>query len=430
MNNIIDDEVVICVEGLWKRYGLPPNESLRHQIKRYLRAIRHGTKALADKPNWNKNDGGLWSLQDINFEVQKGKVLGVIGLNGSGKSTLLKILTLTSPATYGKISIKGRIFSMIDLNAGMNMELSGRENINLLGILFGYSPRWIIANLPKIEAFCELGEWFDRPVWQYSTGMVARLGFALAINANSDVLLVDEILAVGDYTFQKKCIAEMENLIKSGVTVVFVSHNPYLIERISDQVLWLHHGAIKGLGDPSTIVKQYLAEAFKQSKQTKLNTDDGKIIEQGSHQELLKNDLRIRRVEMLSQEGLPIDVANTGEPITFRLHYHTKTSVVEPNFAIRFIDQQNTIVLALEATEYYRDMILTNDGFIDFIIPYFPLVNNIYMLQIKVGGPVQVDMIENAMNVVVSTPGALLLRGARLGLIHTQFSVTFSDAGA
>jgi ABC-type polysaccharide/polyol phosphate transport system ATPase subunit len=174
----MEDDVVIKAEGLWKRYGIPPEKNL----PTYLASLGYNFLLGKSLRRWSKDDSGIWALRDVSFEVKRGEAFGIIGRNGSGKSTLLKILAGTSPPTFGKITVKGRVFSMIELSAGMNPELSGRENVRLLATVMGFSPRWIARKLPEIEDFCELEEWFDRPVWQYSSGMMARLGFAVAIN--------------------------------------------------------------------------------------------------------------------------------------------------------------------------------------------------------------------------------------------------------
>jgi ABC-type polysaccharide/polyol phosphate transport system ATPase subunit len=191
----MSEDVVIKVDHLWKCYGLPPSPD----FKGVLKNIKNGRPLF-----YAPNDSGPWSLSDVNFEIKKGEVLGVIGRNGAGKSTLLKVLAGVSPATRGSIAVKGRVFPMIELAAGMHLDLTGRENVRLLGAVMGIPYFEMEANVPKIEEFCELGEWFDRPVYQYSSGMAARLGFAVAMHVNADVLLIDEVLSVGDFLFQKK----------------------------------------------------------------------------------------------------------------------------------------------------------------------------------------------------------------------------------
>jgi ABC-type polysaccharide/polyol phosphate transport system ATPase subunit len=143
-------------------------------------------------------------------------MLGIIGLNGSGKSTLLKVLSGTTPPNYGNVKVDGRLFSMIELSAGMNLELTGRENCRLLGAVMGFTPQEIAQHIPAIEEFCELGDWFDRPIRTYSSGMHARLGFGVAMNVDADIILIDEVLAVGDVVFQKKCMRAIDAFSKKG----------------------------------------------------------------------------------------------------------------------------------------------------------------------------------------------------------------------
>ena len=180
----MSEDVVIRIEGMWKRYGLP-----------IVPALRRGWRALRGRGPGNED---AWVLRDVNLEVRRGETLGIIGRNGAGKSTMLKVLAGVTPPTRGRVEVRGRIFPMIELNAGVHPELTGRENVHLLGAVMGLGRREVRAKLPAIENFCELGEWFDKPVRMYSSGMLARLGFAVAINVDSDIIMVDEVFAVGD----------------------------------------------------------------------------------------------------------------------------------------------------------------------------------------------------------------------------------------
>ena len=190
----MSDAVMIRIEGLWKRYGLPLPE-----------IVRRGWNLLTNKNESSADLGdGPWALKDINLEIQKGETIGIVGRNGAGKSTLLKVLAGVTTPTRGRVEIRGRLFPMIELNAGLNMELTGRENVSLLGAVMGLSRRGIESKLPDIEEFTELGDWFDRPVRMYSSGMLARLGFGVAVNIESEVILIDETFAVGDLKFQKQ----------------------------------------------------------------------------------------------------------------------------------------------------------------------------------------------------------------------------------
>ena len=231
------NDIAIRVEDVWKRYGLPLRPFLRRQFDQFAGRARNGFAAY-----------GPWALTDISFQVEQGESLGIVGKNGAGKSTLLKMLAGVSPVTHGRVEINGRLFPMIELAAGMHRDLTGRENIKLLGAIMGFTAAQMDAKMPDIEAFAELGEWLDKPVYQYSSGMQARLGFSVAVNVDADILLIDEVLSVGDVNFQKKCLTRMDELSNSGVTLIFVTHNPYNIERICDRAIYLREGKVSAAG--------------------------------------------------------------------------------------------------------------------------------------------------------------------------------------
>ncbi|MBF0371107.1 MAG: ABC transporter ATP-binding protein [Magnetococcales bacterium] len=244
----MDNQAVIRVEGLWKRYGLPLMPFLR-------RGVRQARSLVGMEPGQEKELP--WALQDISFEVRPGETLGLIGRNGSGKSTLLKVLAGVTPPTSGTVMVDGGMFPMIELNAGVHMELTGRENIRLLATVIGLSREQIQKNLPEIEAFCELGEWLDRPVRMYSSGMMVRLGFAVGVHINADILLMDEVLAVGDMGFQNKCLEHLEALRGRGKCTLFVSHNMQRIRRMCDRVLVLEKGRPVFMGPPEDAIAAY-----------------------------------------------------------------------------------------------------------------------------------------------------------------------------
>ncbi|ABK43096.1 ABC transporter related protein [Magnetococcus marinus MC-1] len=221
---------LIDVQGVWKRYGLPLLPTLKRGINR-VRGVE------------TQESGGLpWALQDISFQAFPGETLGIVGRNGSGKSTLLKVLAGVTPPTQGSVHMRGSLFPMIELNAGIHMELTGRENIQMLGAVLGLTHSQIQQQMPAIEAFCELGEWLDRPVRMYSSGMMVRLGFGTGVHVNADVLLMDEVMAVGDVNFFNKCLGYLENLRERGKCTLFVSHNLHRMRRMCDRVLVLDKG--------------------------------------------------------------------------------------------------------------------------------------------------------------------------------------------
>lgn len=197
-------------------------------------------------------------LRDINFSVDKGEAIGIIGENGCGKSTLLKLMTRIIYPDKGRITIEGRVSSLIELGAGFHPDMSGRENIYTNAAIFGLGKKEIDSRIDEIIAFSELEEYIDNPVRTYSSGMYMRLAFSVAINVNADVLLIDEILSVGDAHFQEKCHEKLDELKKSGVTIAIVSHDLGSIKSFCDKAIWINNGIVEKYGLPETVIDQYL----------------------------------------------------------------------------------------------------------------------------------------------------------------------------
>lgn len=199
----------------------------------------------------------FWALRNISFNIKKGESVALIGANGSGKSTMLKIISGILSPTKGSVVVKGAIAPLIELGAGFDYQLTGRENIFLNGAVLGHSKRLMQEKYDEILEFSELKEFIDVPVKNYSSGMIARLGFSIATMVKPDVLIVDEILAVGDQSFQNKCHTRMAEMIDSGTTVVLVSHSEDDIRRISQKVVWIDHGNLRAVGDVEMVLKEY-----------------------------------------------------------------------------------------------------------------------------------------------------------------------------
>lgn len=200
----------------------------------------------------------FWALKDVSFKVKKGESVGIIGVNGSGKSTLLKMIAGVLYPTAGKVEVSGRIGPLIELGAGFHPELTGRDNIYLNGVILGLSKKEIEQKFDEIVDFAELEDFIDTPVKHYSSGMYMRLGFAVAVAISPDILLIDEILAVGDLTFQKKCIDKIKEFQKVGITVVIVSHNIDLVKEMCEEVMLFHKGKLVLGGDPGRVISRYL----------------------------------------------------------------------------------------------------------------------------------------------------------------------------
>lgn len=201
----------------------------------------------------------FWALKDVSFKVGKGETLGIIGKNGSGKSTIMKLMAQVIVPTKGKVNVKGRIAPLIELGAGFHPELSGRENIYINGAILGLTKEQINYRLNQIIEFSELEEFIDTPVKHYSSGMYVRLGFAIAVHTDPQILLIDEILAVGDVSFQEKCYKKLSSFKRDGVTIIFISHSLQLVKQFCDRVILLEDGHVKSTGSPDQVIKEYIS---------------------------------------------------------------------------------------------------------------------------------------------------------------------------
>src|SRR5579859_1061016 len=242
---------VIQAEGLGKRYkrGLTADPGLRHALEKFVKSPLSAFR--------RKKDETFWALKDVSLAVHEGEVLGLIGRNGAGKTTLLKILSRITQPTSGWAEIRGRVGSLLEVGTGFHPELTGRENAFLSGAILGMSKREIIRKFDEIVAFAELEKFIDTPVKHYSSGMYVRLAFAVAAHLEPEILLVDEVLAVGDINFQKKCLGKMGDVAKAGRTVVLVSHQLNQIRRLCHRVTWIDGGAVRQTGPASETVSAY-----------------------------------------------------------------------------------------------------------------------------------------------------------------------------
>ncbi len=259
-------KLVLSVEGLSKQYRLGQigTGTLSHDINRWWHRFRgkEDPYLKVGVENDRKAAGGeyVWSLRDVSFDVEEGQVLGIIGKNGAGKSTLLKILSQVTTPTTGEVKINGRIASLLEVGTGFHPELSGRENVFLNGAILGMTKQEILNKFDEIVEFSGVAKYIDTPVKRYSSGMLVRLGFAVAAHLEPEILIVDEVLAVGDQEFQDKCLGKMQSVSKSGRTVLFVSHNLTAVQQLCDSCLYLKHGMVSSLGKTDQIIEQYLFE--------------------------------------------------------------------------------------------------------------------------------------------------------------------------
>lgn len=317
------EDIIIDVKNVWKRYGLPPILPWK-------------------KRRFHESD---FALKDITFQVRRGGSLGILGRNGAGKSTLLKLLAGVTPPDKGSIDIRGSIFPMIELNTGISMELTGRENIALLATIMGFNDREIRRLEPEVIDFSELEDWIDRPVWQYSSGMLARLGFSIAVHTHTDILLVDEVLSVGDVYFQRKAHKKMRELISSGITFIYVTQNAFEVERLCENGLVLSKGKSLFYGISAEAKNIYLG-----SPQQSLSGHKIKI-----YRELVGNeDVTLENIYFLDNENNGIDSFHTHDDIVIKILCTAHKDLTEFRITIRFYDKDKTFITNISpAQEWY-----------------------------------------------------------------------------
>jgi ABC-type polysaccharide/polyol phosphate transport system ATPase subunit len=250
-----DRDCLVELNGVWKKFCRDLRTSLRYGVCDLWREVIGQQVDGALRPR------EFWALRDISFTLRRHEALGIIGPNGAGKSTLLKLLVGLIKPTKGQIRMRGRVQALIDLNAGFSPILTGRENIYVSGALFGLSKREIDRRFDEIVDFAELAEYIDMPVRSYSSGMKVRLGFAVAVNVRPDILIIDEVLAVGDQRFRRKARNAMERLLQSDIALIFISHNIHEVMGITQRALWLDRGQMVRLGDAASVCAEYLHQA-------------------------------------------------------------------------------------------------------------------------------------------------------------------------
>ena len=270
-------EPIIRVQGLGKRYKIGQEEPyglLTDRIADLARGILKGLRGLTSfRSNArNKADGHFWALKDVSFDVMPGEVLGVVGRNGSGKSTLLKVLSrITSPAE-GRIEINGRVACLLEVGTGFHPELTGRENVFLNGAILGMPRKKMEEIFDQIVDYAEIGNFIDTPVKHYSSGMKIRLGFSVAVHLESEILIIDEVLSVGDAAFQRKSMATIQRMHQEGRTILFVTHNTVLLSQIASRCIYLDHGQLREAGSTDEVVNLYMEDVLSA---TSLNFQEG-----------------------------------------------------------------------------------------------------------------------------------------------------------
>jgi ABC-2 type transport system ATP-binding protein len=349
----------VSVENVWKYFRL------YHEKNQYLKStLLRGRRARYDE---------FWALKGVDFEIPFGSTFGIIGSNGSGKSTLLKCLAGILSPDKGSVSCNGRMAALLELGAGFHPDLSGRENIYLNGAILGMTRSEIDRKLEEIIDFSGLEKFVDTPVKNYSSGMVVRLGFAVATNVDPEILIIDEVLAVGDESFQHRCHEKIESFRQEGRTIILVSHGLMQVAQLCSTVAWLEKGVIQEIGPSYEVIGKYAGQSHDAAPKI-----EGEIGERwGSH------EAEITRAEFVAADGVPVHVLKSGEPISLQIDYTAHMPIKEPVFGIRITHLHGTNVWGSNTKRMgFQPATLNNSGTITLNIPELPILAGTYDLTV------------------------------------------------
>ena len=361
-------ELAITCEGLGKQYCIGERERYKTLRQTIADAAAAPLRCLRDCPSGRcaKVRPTIWALKDVSFEIKRGEVAGVIGRNGAGKTTLLKVLSRITEPTTGRACIRGRIGSLLEVGTGFHLELTGRENIFLNGAILGMKRAEITRKFDEIVAFAEVEKFIDTPVKRYSSGMYVRLGFAVAAHMETEILLVDEVLAVGDAQFQKKCFERMRTVSSEGRTILFVSHNMAAMRSICQSGIVLEDGGVRARGEINEVVDGYLAS---------LETDNT------SGQAIELERFVVEAVEISSTTGR---VIKTFDDVNVRVRFRAKVDILEPGLYVGFLTLENERIAGLDFRDFRTAprVLAGHSCELAFTIRKFPLLAGEYQLEI------------------------------------------------
>jgi ABC-2 type transport system ATP-binding protein len=357
----VKNTVAVEVDAISKMYRL------HHERNQYL-------KSTALRGRRSKYEE-FWALEDVSFDILQGSTFGIIGSNGSGKSTLLKCLAGILSPEKGEIKVRGSLAALLELGAGFHPELSGVENIYLNGAILGMTRRDIDKRIDEIVDFSGLEKFIDTPVKNYSSGMVVRLGFSIASSVDPEILLIDEVLAVGDEAFQRKCGERIEDFRREGRTIVLVSHGLSQIQQLCTTTAWIEKGNLKLIGDTNDILAEYLG-----------NSHDATPREEGqAGQRWGTGEVLISKVEVLDHNGVETGTLTTSSPATFRIHYSNPTAIKEAIVGVRITDIHGVNVWGSNLKRAGVGPIeLTENGEIRLRINDFVLLDGTYDLTVAI----------------------------------------------
>ncbi len=363
MTNSKDNIVAIQFENVTKQYRLQ---------QKGTRTLKSTALSLIGR---RKQPDFFAALRDVDLKVNKGETLGIIGYNGAGKSTLLSLVAGTIIPSSGRIHTTGTISSLLELGAGFHPDLTGRENVFLYGAIMGLSQERMKERFDDITEFADIGDFINQPVKHYSSGMYVRLGFAVAVEVDPDILLIDEVFAVGDVDFQKKCLKKMSEFRDRNKTMVIVSHDLPTIQSISDRILLLDQGKVKGLGAPDSVVDTYQALSRKRTSKA-------------VGREWGTGEARLENVEVLDSNENPAEIFKTGDTMTVILHYQAFERIHSPVFGFSIADRHGRTVFGSNTqVDGVNPAHIEGKGKIKLEIGPVPMAKGTYLLSFSLHSP-------------------------------------------
>jgi lipopolysaccharide transport system ATP-binding protein len=389
---MIENDIAIEVENIGKRYRIGLKEQMQDSfLKSVIEVLKspitnyrkYRSLYRFDDEKANSRDDStpnsidiIWALKNISFRVSKGEVIGIIGTNGAGKSTLLKILSRITDPTTGYAEIRGKVSSLLEVGTGFHHELTGRENVYLNGTILGMTKKEVDSKFDDIIEFSGVEKFIDTPVKRYSSGMLVRLAFSVAAHLEPEILIIDEVLAVGDAAFQQKCLGKMENVAKEGRTVLFVSHNMAAVEHLCSRAIWIDGGQVVEIGETKKIIETYLQKSMQHARIPLADREDRRG----------EGDIMLNRLDIESEDGQAINHASTGKNLILRLHYITNANKSIPNCRFSITITRKERVYCMLSTELTSKEVLNIEkkGYVEFLIPRLPLTESVYSITVFV----------------------------------------------
>jgi ABC-type polysaccharide/polyol phosphate transport system ATPase subunit len=394
--------VVIQLQRVSKRYRAGRSRTFTELVaNRVRRLVRPHDEDSVYSLTLGKRDATIWAVRNLDFEVKRGAGLGVIGPNGAGKTTLLKLISRVTWPTAGRVRVAGRVVSLIELGAGFHPELTGLENIFLGGGLFGLSRKDIAAKVDRIVEFAGVQKMIDAPMKRYSSGLYARLGFSVAIHSNPDIVLVDEVLAVGDAAFRRRALDSLRQLIEDGKTVLFISHDMWNVRRLCDSILWMDQGQVRAYGPAGEMAERYMREVNLEALAN----------EQSALQSHRRGtgEIRFTAIRLLDASGGDAKVITPGDSLVVAGDLRSTEPIRAPLFHISIVDVDTGFVVTTAASQTSPTSVVDGTAAIRCTFPSLPLRPRHYIVRLAIFDSmktVEYDHVTAGPRFVVTAPRA------------------------